>query len=139
MAQHPVPIAARRSILRDCSHRTLVTVSGVFEVDFEQTEFAASGGLTISDSNNGLAVNQRGESGFQCHLERVRLKHPNAYRKWSFEDDQELGRLFDAGMTTRELASVFQRTDGAIRLRLMKLGYLGERPWEGTPENRPHG
>lgn len=52
----------------------------------------------------------------------IREKHPNAYKSWSSEEDEELINLYNSGLTkTKELAVKFQRNDGAIRSRLKKL------------------
>ena len=51
----------------------------------------------------------------------IRQEHPSAYEKWTQEDDDELNRLHDAGLSVSELAERFGRNHGAIRSRLRKL------------------
>lgn len=46
----------------------------------------------------------------------------NAGKPWTAEDDETLCRLFDSGVSTKELAEHFQRTKGAITSRLARLG-----------------
>ncbi len=51
-------------------------------------------------------------------------KHPNAYRPWSKEQDEELKNLFETGMPVAELMKKFGRKSGAITARLEKLGLI---------------
>ena len=51
----------------------------------------------------------------------TRQEYPSAYEKWSTEEDNELKRLHDTGMSLSELAERFGRNLGAIRSRLRKL------------------
>ena len=51
----------------------------------------------------------------------IREELPDAYAKWSAEDDQRLWSLYREGLTTAELAAIFQRKPGAIESRLKKL------------------
>jgi hypothetical protein len=45
----------------------------------------------------------------------------NAGQPWSKEDDSTLTEMYGAGTSVRELAKHFQRTDGAIQSRLLRL------------------
>ncbi len=54
-------------------------------------------------------------------VEEIRQQHPSAYEKWTQEDDKELKRLRDLGLSKSELAEHFGRNLGAIRSRLRKL------------------
>jgi hypothetical protein len=54
----------------------------------------------------------------------IRAKHPNAYRPWSKEQDEELKNLFETGMPVAELMKKFGRKSGAITARLEKLGLV---------------
>ncbi|MGH8431826.1 MAG: hypothetical protein ACREUF_15630, partial [Solimonas sp.] len=45
-------------------------------------------------------------------------------RPWSPEEDQELVTAFDSGSAPKQLSAAHQRTMGAIRSRLMKLGKI---------------
>ncbi len=55
-------------------------------------------------------------------LENIRQNHPNAYKKWTQEDDAVLKKEFQTGKSTKSLAKTFMRKIGAIRSRLNKLG-----------------
>jgi len=54
-------------------------------------------------------------------LDDIREEHPQAYRPWSAEDDGKLEALFCEGKTVKELASIFERKEGAITSRIKKL------------------
>lgn len=57
--------------------------------------------------------------------ERMRAVAPSkAMALWTTEEDHQLLAAFDAGMSPRELAMVHQRSPGAVRTRLAKLGRL---------------
>src|SRR5690606_8022642 len=54
-------------------------------------------------------------------LDDIREQHPQAYRPWSTEDDENLEALFCEGKTVKELANIFERKEGAITSRIKKL------------------
>lgn len=54
-------------------------------------------------------------------VEEKRVKHPNAYSRWSSEDDEKLELLFCEGKSINELSTFFGRNNGAIRSRIEKL------------------
>jgi len=56
------------------------------------------------------------------YMEKQKALHPNAYSRWSDEDDRQLKRLFDEGKSIEELMSIFQRNRGSITSRLRKVG-----------------
>ncbi len=57
-------------------------------------------------------------SGF----EKIKEKHLNAYLPWDKTQDEKLRELFTNGSSVAVLAKIFNRTKGAIRSRLAKLG-----------------
>jgi hypothetical protein len=59
-------------------------------------------------------------------VEKIRETFKKAYSPWTFELDLELGQMKASGISTKELAGHFGRTQGAIRARLKKL--LQEEP-----------
>ena len=53
------------------------------------------------------------------------VKQPdNAGKPWTSESDAELCRLFDAGMSRKEICAHFKRSSGAITSRLARLGKI---------------
>jgi hypothetical protein len=62
------------------------------------------------------------------HSERVERKRAQLPEKtgvpWTEEEDRQLLAAFDAGRALGEVAAEHQRTQGAIRARLMKYGRL---------------
>ncbi|TSC84815.1 MAG: ATPase AAA [Parcubacteria group bacterium Gr01-1014_13] len=59
-------------------------------------------------------------------FDKIREKHPNAFRPWTEGQDEELRQFFSNDMAVEELAKTFGRKTGAIRMRLVKLGLLEE-------------
>lgn len=57
-------------------------------------------------------------------LEKMREKHPNAYRPWTNEQDATLKQAFLAGVSVKELSKQLGRHEKSILLRLQK--HFGE-------------
>jgi DNA helicase-2/ATP-dependent DNA helicase PcrA len=57
-------------------------------------------------------------------VEKIRIEHPNAYKKWFSEEDEALKKIFIKIQSIDELSKLFKRKPGAIRSRLKKLGLL---------------
>ena len=55
----------------------------------------------------------------------LRTKYRGAYKPWTKVMDDELTVLYCEGVTVSELASYFERTKGAIRMRIKKLDLEG--------------
>jgi hypothetical protein len=70
------------------------------------------------------AKERKAEEGKKGKLEKMREKHPNAYRPWSKEDDARLTELFRANATVSALVKEFGRQRGAINARLIRLGLV---------------
>lgn len=56
------------------------------------------------------------------YIDQVRTQHPNAYNKWSEEEDTSLKTMVEEGKDIEEVAGILQRRPGAIRYRLRRLG-----------------
>jgi len=54
-------------------------------------------------------------------VEEKRQEQPNAYKKWSEEDNDLLKKMYAAGHDVAELAKHFERNEGAIRSLIKKL------------------
>lgn len=57
-------------------------------------------------------------------LEEKRMEHGNAYLPWDEKADAILCQLYANGNNIRSLAEIFERTEGAIKSRLIKLGKI---------------
>lgn len=57
-------------------------------------------------------------------MEQKRSEHGNAYVPWDDEADRLLCRMYDEGKSISLLSDIFERTQGAIRSRLKKLGKI---------------
>ena len=63
-------------------------------------------------------------AGQKGRLEKMREKHPNAYRPWSKEDDARLTELFRNNTKVSTLTKEFGRQRGSINSRLIRLGLV---------------
>lgn len=59
-------------------------------------------------------------------FDAIRETHPNAYRKWSEQEDADLRKSFAKGEKVKAIAERSGRKTGAIRSRLVKLGLIKE-------------
>ena len=68
--------------------------------------------------------NAKKEPAEVSKLEKLRQKHPNAYRPWSREDDDKLTAMFREGASVSSLVKEFGRQKGSINARLIRLGLV---------------
>jgi len=59
-------------------------------------------------------------------LERIRAKHPKAYKPWLPNEEGKLIMNFKGGMKVKELSKILERQPGGIRARLEKLGLINK-------------
>lgn len=76
------------------------------------------------DANEGFSSPALLERKKAYTIEEKRNEHGNAYIPWEEEADKLLCRLYDEGNSISVLAEMFERTKGAIRSRLKKLGKI---------------
>lgn len=74
-----------------------------------------------SDFQKLLASTPFSTSEKTYSLDVIRQAHPNAYRPWTAELDDELTVMYCEGQTVKEMASHFGRNAGAIHSRIRKL------------------
>ena len=55
-------------------------------------------------------------------VDAIRTTHPQAYKPWTDEEEDELTRLYHAGCSTMDMAARLGRQPGGIRSRLNRLG-----------------
>lgn len=73
-------------------------------------DVAASGGTSPAKDSLPTAI------------EAIRKKRPQAYRRWSKEEESQLCALHRKALSVREIAALLGREPGGIRARLAKLG-----------------
>ncbi len=56
--------------------------------------------------------------------ERLEEKYPNHGKKWMEQEDKQLLEEYNQGKTIKELSLLYERGEGAIRSRLIKLGIV---------------
>ena len=54
-------------------------------------------------------------------LDKLREKHPRAYRPWTPRDGNQLAEMFKRGVSLNDMSAQLGRQPGAIRIRLEKL------------------
>jgi|SRR5690554_1780569 len=90
----------------------------VFEEDFEDFEKAIHQLISKAKKLKNIE-NEHTEKAYS--IERIREKHKQAYMPWTEEDDERLELLYCEGKSVKELSSMFERKEGAIRSRIKKL------------------
>ena len=104
------------------SRESFLRISGIGDVKLEQ--FGEAFLSTIRSYARLHNIEERVKPAY--NVEEIRRQHPQAYAKWSSEDDERLKEMYAAGTTVAELARHFGRNRGAIRSRLKKLGLSQE-------------
>ena len=65
----------------------------------------------------------------QSFMDKIRLTHQRAYTPWTDEDEEELKRLHNAGMSIEAMAARLGRQPGGITSRLNRLGLAPKDPF----------
>jgi hypothetical protein len=68
---------------------------------------------------NSIDKSMKNEKAYS--IDRIREQYEKAYQPWTPEDDLELKRLYQEGVSIHELAETFSRNKGSIRSRLKKI------------------
>lgn len=66
------------------------------------------------------------ESKNKTTIEKIREKNPNAYMRWSEDEEKKLVKLFNDGKSQTQIAKTLGRKIGGIRSRIVKLGLIDE-------------
>jgi hypothetical protein len=62
--------------------------------------------------------------GEPVSLDRLREKHPRAWRPWSGRDDNQLVEMRKVGLSLNQMSEQLGRQPGAVRIRLDKLALM---------------
>ena len=78
------------------------------------------------------------EESKPSYMDEQKQQHPNAYAKWSKEDEAQLVKYYVEGKSIDEIAILMQRNVGGIKSRLRLLGILDkkEEMQEQQPESK---
>lgn len=76
-------------------------------------------GLAAQEALRGLK-----STTYSQRMDRVKLRYPKAYARWSEDEQELLQREFRAGNSVQALAELLNRQPGAVRIRLEKLGLV---------------
>lgn len=97
-------------------------LSGAEIKKMHENFIVASGGKVNKTKNTkGAPVTARPKP-----FAEIREKHPNAYKPWTKEQDEELKELFASEKSVKNLCTITGRQSGGIRSRLKKLGLIKE-------------
>lgn len=89
--------------------------------NIKQEEFA---GKEREDHNQLERKRSKGAEAYS--VDEIRKKFAKAYMPWTGREDNLLKKFFNQGKSVRELAKVFERKEGAIRSRLIKIGVVND-------------
>lgn len=76
--------------------------------------------VKIKGSSTSLLL----EASALGHKDKEPLKHGSAYESWCEEEEDRLKEEFDNSISMKEIAKIHNRTSGAIKSRLKKLGLI---------------
>lgn len=78
----------------------------------------------------------RRRTEWSAKLVDIRKRFPNAFRKWTHDQESQLNLLFDEGRTVREMSDELGRGIGGIIARLALLGLVEEGSRESDVDSR---
>jgi hypothetical protein len=93
---------------------------------FKGTELPAKSVCQYPDSVRALAMAAEALKQVQSLKERQQVAPARAGAKWGEAEQAKLTSAFKSGRTIPQLAAYFQRTEWAIKARLVKHGLLEE-------------
>ena len=119
-------------------------IAEVMEYDLDTTRFISFEGEVVGewlcsqvsgisipqlDAENPVVVAQKSHD----YQREIRKQRPNAWSKWTPDEELQLRTEFEKGLTLDEIADMHHRTPVAISERLVRLGIYGqEYPKLGT-------
>ncbi len=106
-------------------HKNFVKACGGDEVKWSATVVIPSD-PEYSGDEGSIPKSKKSKIGKGHGFDKIREKHPNAFRPWSKEQDEELKEFFGNGVPIADLSQTFGRKTGAIKMRLIKLGMIEE-------------
>lgn len=80
--------------------------------------------LKPRDLSQPIKVTKKASSGWSERIAKMRETHPNAFRPWLKEHDEQLKQEFQNGSDLAALSKLLGRQENSIRLRLQK--HFGE-------------
>ena len=118
---HP-EVLERDRIFRAASHEAETKLASTSSADLQKLHdsFIAAAGSSKTKSSAGPKAEKVPGTGF----DELRKEHPNAYKPWNEDQDEQLHQEFMKGTPTADMAILFGRKKGAIHARLVKLGLI---------------
>jgi hypothetical protein len=81
-------------------------------------------------TENANIASQTGGPKPPRDLLKLRENHPTAYQRWTEEEETELKRLHQNGLSLEEIGAELGRQVGGVKGRLAKLGIINHWAWE---------
>ena len=78
----------------------------------------------IFDAAHEVLCLINGERPSPGGFEQVRKRHPHAYERWTAAEEEQLRTLIQQGETVARIAGALGRQRGAIRSRIIRLGWV---------------
>ena len=88
----------------------------------KKKEYAVTPFTPVTNSSNPVSANGTVSSG--SYMAQQKLKHPNAYKPWTLDEEKWLKTMVSLGYSVADIAVVLGRNEGAIISRLIKLGIV---------------
>ena len=112
--------AMHKNFIKSCGGQSLSQTTDTNTA--EEVVYAPVAGADFAPAKKKNRSTELKRKGY----EKIREKHPNAYKSWSVEQDGELKEFFANGVPMEEIAQTLGRKTGAVMMRLAKLGLMGE-------------
>ncbi|BFU95293.1 MAG: helicase [Nitrospira sp.] len=144
---HP-DVSAKDAEFRGQSEQAARTCNGMTgeEMTARRERFVRRCGGTIQSEQRASASNAlragsepKRKTPPSSGFDAIRARHPQAYLPWDQTQDEQLRELFAKGAPVADLAKSFNRTKGAIRSRLVKLGLMKDPSCAKPTEDGRHG
>lgn len=73
---------------------------------------------------NQPPIQKKKATDWENRLKEIRSNYPRAYISWNKEEENQLEKLFNTGLTPSEISKKLKRQPSAIRSRLRRLGLI---------------
>lgn len=93
-------------------------------VTFSDSEEVVDGKEETAQDGSASKEQSQTENPFVERVNRARAKHPNAFKKWSTQEEEKIKDLHGQGYSLSYIAAAIERTCGSVKSRLEKLGIV---------------
>lgn len=97
------------------------------KISEKQKDFLKSVQEKKKNESRGKDKNKSDSENKAYSVEKIRKKHPSAYKKWNDQEEKTLIEHYKNGKNIQNLAQIMDRTKGSIRSRLNKIAKEAEK------------